>query len=150
MRNLGKLTQRIEQTTEAMFPDMVKFLADLVRLRTYTGEEGPAAERTLVELRAIGCDKVWMDFAATPAEVAVWKFSTDGTYAAGAAGIPTLGFGPQEEQYVHTMGGRLQDANRAGDSLGRGRKHQPVLRSSGVSPATNARQISTCKLKEKE
>ena len=23
-------------------------------------------------------------------------------YSAGAAGIPTLGFGPQEEQYVHT------------------------------------------------
>ena len=29
-------------------------------------------------------------------------FSTDGTYSAGAAGIPTLGFGPEEEQYVHT------------------------------------------------
>jgi acetylornithine deacetylase/succinyl-diaminopimelate desuccinylase-like protein len=36
------------------------------------------------------------------AEVAVWKFSTDGTYSAGTAGIPTLGFGPQEEKYVHT------------------------------------------------
>lgn len=34
--------------------------------------------------------------------VDVWKFSTDGTYSAGAAGIPTLGFGPQEEKYVHT------------------------------------------------
>lgn len=34
--------------------------------------------------------------------VDVWKFSTDGTYSAGAAGIPTLGFGPQEEVYVHT------------------------------------------------
>lgn len=36
------------------------------------------------------------------AEVAVWKFSTDGTYSAGAAGIPSLGYGPQEERYVHT------------------------------------------------
>jgi putative selenium metabolism hydrolase len=35
--------------------------------------------------------------------VDVWKFSTDGAYSAGAAGIPTLGFGPQEEQYVHTV-----------------------------------------------
>ncbi len=34
--------------------------------------------------------------------VGVWRFSTDGAYSAGAAGIPTLGFGPQEEQYVHT------------------------------------------------
>ena len=33
--------------------------------------------------------------------VDVWRFSTDGTYSAGAAGIPTLGFGPQEERYVH-------------------------------------------------
>lgn len=33
--------------------------------------------------------------------VDVWRFSTDGTYSAGAAGIPTLGFGPEEEQYVH-------------------------------------------------
>lgn len=36
------------------------------------------------------------------AGVDVWRFSTDGTYSAGAAGIPTLGFGPEEEQYVHT------------------------------------------------
>jgi putative selenium metabolism hydrolase len=35
-------------------------------------------------------------------EVDVWKFSTNGTYSAGQAEIPTLGFGPMEEQYVHT------------------------------------------------
>jgi putative selenium metabolism hydrolase len=38
-----------------------------------------------------------------PAPVDVWRFSTDGTYSAGAAGIPTLGFGPQEEKYVHAV-----------------------------------------------
>ncbi len=37
-----------------------------------------------------------------PPQVGVWRFSTDGTYSAGAAGIPTLGFGPQEERFVHT------------------------------------------------
>jgi acetylornithine deacetylase/succinyl-diaminopimelate desuccinylase-like protein len=36
-----------------------------------------------------------------PLPVDVWRFSTDGTYSAGAAGIPSLGFGPQEERYVH-------------------------------------------------
>jgi acetylornithine deacetylase/succinyl-diaminopimelate desuccinylase-like protein len=61
--DLQKLTQKIEQAAEAMYPNMVGFLADLVRLRTYTGEEGLAVERTLAELRAIGCDKVWMDSA---------------------------------------------------------------------------------------
>lgn len=31
-----------------------------------------------------------------------WEFSTDGAYTAGIAGIPTVGFGPGEERYVHT------------------------------------------------
>ncbi|HSJ55797.1 MAG TPA: YgeY family selenium metabolism-linked hydrolase [Anaerolineae bacterium] len=31
-----------------------------------------------------------------------WGFSTDGTYTAGVANIPTVGFGPGEEQYAHT------------------------------------------------
>lgn len=34
--------------------------------------------------------------------VDVWKFSTNGTYSGGVAGIPTLGFGPMEEPFVHT------------------------------------------------
>jgi acetylornithine deacetylase/succinyl-diaminopimelate desuccinylase-like protein len=32
-----------------------------------------------------------------------WTFSTDGTYTAGVANIPTIGFGPGEEQYAHTV-----------------------------------------------
>jgi acetylornithine deacetylase/succinyl-diaminopimelate desuccinylase-like protein len=39
------------------------FLADLIRIRSYTGQEKPAVERTLAELRAIGCDEVWQDSA---------------------------------------------------------------------------------------
>ncbi|MCL7451787.1 MAG: YgeY family selenium metabolism-linked hydrolase [Anaerolineae bacterium] len=31
-----------------------------------------------------------------------WSFSTDGTYTAGVANIPTIGLGPGEEQYAHT------------------------------------------------
>jgi putative selenium metabolism hydrolase len=31
-----------------------------------------------------------------------WRFSTDGVYTAGMAGIPTLGFGPGEERYAHS------------------------------------------------
>jgi acetylornithine deacetylase/succinyl-diaminopimelate desuccinylase-like protein len=41
-------------------------------------------------------------WGAEPA-VGVWRFSTDGTYSAGAAGLPTLGFGPEEERYVHAV-----------------------------------------------
>ncbi len=36
-------------------------------------------------------------------KVGRWSFSTDGTYTAGVANIPTVGFGPGEEQYAHTM-----------------------------------------------
>jgi putative selenium metabolism hydrolase len=32
-----------------------------------------------------------------------WTFSTDGTYSAGVANIPTVGFGPGEERYAHTQ-----------------------------------------------
>jgi putative selenium metabolism hydrolase len=44
------------------------------------------------------CEALW----SKPPAVDVWRFSTDGTYSAGVANIPTLGFGPEEEQYVHT------------------------------------------------
>ncbi len=31
-----------------------------------------------------------------------WSFSTNGTYWAGKAGIPSIGFGPGDEEYAHT------------------------------------------------
>lgn len=52
-------------------------------------------------LLAVGKATAAALWGAEPA-VGIWRFSTDGAYSAGAAGIPTLGFGPQEEQYVHT------------------------------------------------
>ncbi len=39
------------------------FLADLIRIRSYTGDERAAVDRTLDELRVVGCDDVWMDTA---------------------------------------------------------------------------------------
>ena len=35
--------------------------------------------------------------------VGKWDFSTDGVYSQGTAGIPTIGFGPGEEKYAHTV-----------------------------------------------
>jgi putative selenium metabolism hydrolase len=55
-------------------------------------------DHPLLEAGKLTCAALW---GQVP-RVDVWKFSTNGTYSAGAAGIPTLGFGPMEEQYVHT------------------------------------------------
>jgi putative selenium metabolism hydrolase len=47
--------------------------------------------------------------------VGQWGFSTDGVYTMGVAGIPTIGFGPGDEQHVHTADEqiRLEDVFRA-------------------------------------
>ena len=44
-----------------------------------------------------------------------WDFSTDGVYSQGTAHIPTLGFGPGDEQYAHTINDqiRLEDVFKA-------------------------------------
>jgi len=55
-------------------------------------------DHPLLKVGQLTCAALWGEVPP----VDVWKFSTNGTYSAGAAGIPTLGFGPMEEQYVHT------------------------------------------------
>jgi putative selenium metabolism hydrolase len=40
-----------------------------------------------------------------------WEFSTDGVYTAGVAGIPTIGFGPAEERYTHTVEDQVRVAD---------------------------------------
>jgi len=61
--DLNDLARRVREAARALAPKQTQFLADLIAIRSYTGEEGPAVERTLRELRAIGCDKVWQDSA---------------------------------------------------------------------------------------
>jgi len=58
-----ELATRIAELARQTTQRRERFLADLIRIRSYTGQEGPAVERTLQELRAIGCDEVWMDSA---------------------------------------------------------------------------------------
>ena len=40
-----------------------------------------------------------------------WNFSTNGAYWAGAAGIPSVGFGPGEEEVVHTVDEHIRVAD---------------------------------------
>jgi putative selenium metabolism hydrolase len=44
-------------------------------------------------------------------ESVIWRFSTDGVYTAGVAGIPTIGFGPGEERYAHTVEDQIRMAD---------------------------------------
>lgn len=77
-------------------------------VRTWTGIDlsGPAffpgwllaQDDPLLEIGKATSAALWGEVP----RVDIWKFSTNGTYSAGVAGIPTLGFGPMEEQYVHT------------------------------------------------
>ena len=60
---IAELAGRISAAAAALAPQQQQFLADLIAIRSYTGQEGPAVERTLHELRAIGCDEVWRDTA---------------------------------------------------------------------------------------
>ena len=55
-------------------------------------------DHPLLEVGRLTCAALWGELP----RVDVWRFSTNGTYSAGVVGIPTLGFGPMEEQYVHT------------------------------------------------
>ena len=43
-----------------------------------------------------------------PATIRPWTFATDGGWAQGVHGIPTLGFAPGEERYAHTNAERLE------------------------------------------
>lgn len=63
MLNKQELVTRIERMAEEMNQDMVDFLSDLIRIQSYTSKEGPAVQRTLEELRKIGCEEVWTDSA---------------------------------------------------------------------------------------
>ncbi len=77
-------------------------------VRSWTGVDlsGPAffpgwllpEDDPLMAAGKLTCLALWGE--APP--VTAWKFSTNGTYSAGVAGIPTLGYGPQEAQYAHT------------------------------------------------
>lgn len=40
-----------------------------------------------------------------------WRFSTDGSYTRGVAGIPTVGFGPGQERYVHAANEQIAIAD---------------------------------------
>ncbi len=62
--NIDKeLIEKIKKLADKFRKPMTDFLGDLIRIQSYTGQEKPAVERTLLELKSIGCDEVWVDQA---------------------------------------------------------------------------------------
>ena len=63
--NTDQIVQQIHAASHDLFDRQKRFLADIISIRSYTGQEAPAVERTLHELKSIGCDETWMDSAGT-------------------------------------------------------------------------------------
>lgn len=66
MKQIYQLDQIVSQIKDLAYElrqPMTDFLSDLIRIQTYTGQETPAVQRTMKELKAIGCEEVWMDQA---------------------------------------------------------------------------------------
>jgi putative selenium metabolism hydrolase len=61
--DMSAVTRKVHALAHDLNSDMIRFLGDLIRIRSYTGQERPAVERMLTELTTIGCDAVWMDSA---------------------------------------------------------------------------------------
>ncbi len=60
---LAEAAERVRRHAQTLHSAQVDFLADLIRLKTYTGQEGPAVERTLTEMQACGLHQVGPDSA---------------------------------------------------------------------------------------
>jgi putative selenium metabolism hydrolase len=60
---VDELARQIRAAASNLAERQQRFLADLIRIRSYTGDEAAAVERTLDEMRAVGCDEFWMDSA---------------------------------------------------------------------------------------
>ncbi|MDR3576151.1 MAG: YgeY family selenium metabolism-linked hydrolase [Anaerolineaceae bacterium] len=62
-KTIGDVVKQVKAASNALFEKQTQFLADIIAIRSYTGHETPAVERTLKELKAIGCEETWMDTA---------------------------------------------------------------------------------------
>ena len=60
-RQLTEAAQQVRQYAESLSPAQIAFLSDLIRLKTYTGEEGPAVERTLAEMQTLAFGDIRTD-----------------------------------------------------------------------------------------
>ncbi len=101
--------QQVEDLIPAEFKDSVKLEELFYDEPSYTGFVFPVdkyfpawaleAEHPLVQAGQLARKTIGLPEAAS----SKWNFSTNGIYWAGKAGIPSIGFGPGDEETAHTV-----------------------------------------------
>lgn len=109
----GETKEQVRAQVEALIPDELKDSVKLDELfydePSYTGFVFPvdkyfpawALEEDHPLVQAGQSAREQIGFPAAPS--GKWNFSTNGIYWAGKAGIPSIGFGPGDEETAHTV-----------------------------------------------
>ncbi|MEB3298066.1 MAG: M20/M25/M40 family metallo-hydrolase [Candidatus Sericytochromatia bacterium] len=87
-----RIREEVERTWTGLERSVPRVMAPWL-----TREDHPVVRRALVALRGVGQEP----------RLDKWSFGTDGSYAAGALGLPTIGYGPGEEATSHTPGEKV-------------------------------------------
>jgi putative selenium metabolism hydrolase len=104
---------RADVKLSEMFYDTPSYTGFVFPVSKYFPPWALAEEHPLVQAGQRALRELWIDTPPT----GKWGFSTNGTYWAGKAGIPSIGFGPGEEEYAHTTldQNKLDDVVRAAE-----------------------------------
>ncbi|HAV77116.1 MAG TPA: YgeY family selenium metabolism-linked hydrolase [Anaerolineae bacterium] len=109
----GETKEQVRAQVEALIPDEYKDTVVLEELfydePSYTGFVFPVdkyfpawaldEDHTLVRAGQLAREQIGLPSAPS----GKWNFSTNGIYWAGKAGIPSIGFGPGDEETAHTV-----------------------------------------------
>jgi putative selenium metabolism hydrolase len=109
----GETKEQVRAQVEALIPDELKDTVALEELfydePSYTGFKFPVdkyfpawaldEDHTLVRAGQLAREQIGLPSAPSGR----WNFSTNGIYWAGKAGIPSIGFGPGDEETAHTV-----------------------------------------------
>ncbi|HKJ38794.1 MAG TPA: YgeY family selenium metabolism-linked hydrolase [Anaerolineales bacterium] len=109
----GETREQVRAQVEALIPDEYKQTIDLEELYydepSYTGFVFPVdkyfpawaldEDHALVRAGQLAREQIGLPSAPS----GKWNFSTNGIYWAGKAGIPSIGFGPGDEETAHTV-----------------------------------------------
>jgi putative selenium metabolism hydrolase len=111
IRDLIPAHLRDDVTLEELFYDEPSYTGFVFPVDKYYPPWALDPRHPLVQA---GLDTAAALWGQTPA-TGKWNFSTNGTYWAGKANIPSIGFGPGEEEWAHTQNEhvRLEDVVRA-------------------------------------